>query len=98
MIKTAFEHALIAAAIQAAFLWAAGPWVAGAVAVSVFLGREIAQNEYKLAVGRGWRWGEAPPVRWYEGVIKGWGKDGAADVLIPAASCGLIAVMVSGGW
>lgn len=87
MVKTGAEHAAIALAIQAA-LWAPlGPAAAGAVAVSVFVGREVAQNEYGLAVSRGWSWGQEKPVKWREGLTKGWNVDGIIDIALPAIAC-----------
>lgn len=87
MNKSHLEHAIAAAAIQAAFLWVIGPWASGAVAVAIFLGREIAQNEYGVAVSRGWKYGEKPPVKWYEGLTKGWDTDAILDVATPALVC-----------
>ncbi|MDA5563271.1 hypothetical protein PJK54_06285 [Cobetia sp. MMG027] len=44
---SALEHAVIAVIIQL-MLWPVFTlWSSGAIAVAIFLGREIAQNEYK---------------------------------------------------
>lgn len=87
MSKTQLEHALIALLIQFA-LWAlVGPWAAGAIAVALFLGREIAQNEYRLANSRGWQWGQVPPVRWYEGAYRAWTLKAVLDIAAPLVAC-----------
>jgi len=59
----------------------------GVVACAVFLGREIAQHEYRLALKRGWVYGRPKPVRWYEGTTTGWTVDSVLDVVAPAAAC-----------
>ncbi|NVK42182.1 MAG: hypothetical protein HWE39_13155 [Oceanospirillaceae bacterium] len=55
--------------------------VVGLPVVGVFIGREMAQHSYKLALSRGWRWGETMPVKWYEGLTTGWSPDSVLDVL-----------------
>lgn len=91
MNRTHLEHAAIAALIQLALWPVLGPIAAGIVPVAVFLGREIAQHEYRLAIQRGWSWGRPMPVRWYEGLTSGWGRDSILDVFTPAAVCAAIA-------
>ncbi|ABY90387.1 hypothetical protein HAPgp19 [Halomonas phage phiHAP-1] len=91
MNRTHLEHALIALLIQFALYPFIGLWAAGAIAVTLFLGREIAQNEYRLANQRGWHWGQVPPVRWHEGFWRGWTRDSVLDVLSPLLACWLIA-------
>jgi len=56
------------------------------------MGREIAQHEYKLAITRGWL-GEVKPVKWYEGLIKGWSRDSLLDVIVPTLTCLFFAVL-----
>lgn len=93
MIESSLEHVVIAVVIQLILIYWLGAWGAGAVAVAIFLGREIAQNEYKLALIRGWEWGETPPVKWHEGLTTGWGVDGLLDVLLPAVACAVVAML-----
>jgi hypothetical protein len=91
MNRTHLEHAIIALVIQLALWPLFGPWASAAVACAVFLGREIAQHEYRLAVFRGWKWGGPKPVRWHEGFWRGWTPDSVLDVLSPLLACWLIA-------
>ena len=85
--KTHIEHTLIALCIQFLIWPFLGVLVGGCVAVSIFIGRETAQHEYKLAVQRGWEYGQAMPVKWYEGMTKGWSADSVLDILLPCAAC-----------
>lgn len=91
MKRSYIEHALIAVLIQFALWPFMGMWVAGSVAVALFLGREIAQNEYRVAHRRGWTWGQVPPVNWYEGAWRGWTRKSFFDVLAPLFACVVIA-------
>lgn len=91
MNRSYIEHALIAGLIQFALWPFVGMWAAGAIAVSLFLGREIGQNEYRVAHHRGWVWGQAPPVKWYEGVWRGWTRKSVFDVVAPLLACVVIA-------
>ncbi|WP_447045331.1 hypothetical protein [Vreelandella sp. H-I2] len=93
MNKSQLEHALIALAIQALASLLIGPWWAGSLAVTLFIGREIAQNEYRIAHHRGWQWGEKLPVKWHEGIWKGWTRDSVLDVLAPLVACLLFAAL-----
>ncbi|MGP9466736.1 hypothetical protein ACT3RU_06925 [Halomonas sp. TP35] len=93
MNRSYIEHALIAVLIQFALWPLMGMWVAGSVAVALFLGREIAQNEYRVAHRRGWTWGEVPPVNWYEGAWRGWTVKSVFDVLAPLGACLLAALI-----
>ncbi|MDN6297165.1 MAG: hypothetical protein L0J54_03945 [Halomonas sp.] len=86
MIESSLEHVVIAVMIQLILIYWLGVWGSGAVAVAIFLGREIAQNEYKLALIRGWEWGETPPVKWHEGLTTGWGGQWVAGCFA-AGSC-----------
>lgn len=92
MNRTHLEHAVIALVIQLALMGFIGAWHAGGLAVALFLGREIAQHEYKLGVERGWQWGQTLPVKWWEGVIRGWTRDSAFDLLAPALICAALAL------
>lgn len=91
MSRSCIEHALIAVLVQFALWPLVGMWVAGALAVSLFIGREIAQNEYRVAHHRGWTWGQVPPVNWYEGAWRGWTRKSFFDVLAPLFACSVIA-------
>lgn len=93
MNRTHLEHTIIALVAQFALWSVFGPWGAGAVAIAPLVGREIAQHEYKLALARGWEWGQKKPVRWFEGLIKGWSIDSVLDVAIPALVCGVVAII-----
>lgn len=97
MNRTHLEHTIIALVTQLALWPVLGPWGAGSTACALFLGREIAQHEYKLALARGWERGQKKPVRWFEGLIKGWSIDSVLDVAIPALVCGL-AALIGGFW
>lgn len=94
MNRSHLEHIVIALAIQAALLTLLGSWGAGAVAIALMLGREVAQHEYRLALTRGWEWGQRKPVAWHEGVWRGWSWDSALDVLLPTLACGLLGVIL----
>jgi hypothetical protein len=67
-----------------------GLFTGGIVAIALLLGREIAQHEYKLALSRGWEYGQAMPVKWYEGMTTGWSVDSFLDVGVPVAACVLM--------
>lgn len=95
MNRTHIEHALIAILIQFALYPLIGLWTAGAIAVTLFLGREIAQNEYRIAQGRDWQWGETPPVKWHEGLWRGWTHDSVLDLLAPLFVCLLAALSLA---
>nr|WP_246392891.1 hypothetical protein [Halomonas organivorans] len=81
-------------AIQLALWPLLGPIAAGAVAVALLLGREIGQHEYRLGLERGWQWGDPLPVRWHEGVWRGWTRDSAIDVAAPVGATSL-AVLIA---
>jgi len=85
--KTHIEHALIAVFIQFLIWPFLGALAGGCFAAAVFLGREIAQHEYKLATSRGWVYGQPLPVKWHEGVTTGWSTDSVLDVLFPFMAC-----------
>lgn len=90
--KSHFGHAAMALVIQLALAPLIGLLAGGLVAVSLYLGREIAQHEYRLGIERGWQWGETLPVRWYEGLTHGWHRDSILDFLSPAAICAAAAL------
>ncbi|CBV44056.1 hypothetical protein [Halomonas elongata] len=91
MIKTALSHALIAIAIQLAVGQLIGYAAAGALAVAFYLGRELSQHEYKLGIRRGWEWGESLPVKPWEPIIRGWSRDSALDIIVPAIAVAALA-------
>lgn len=92
MNRTHLEHSVIALAIQLALWPVLGPWGAGFTACALFLGREIAQHEYKLAREMGWEWGQDKPGALYLAFFEGWSKDSILDVALPALACGLVAL------
>lgn len=102
MNRTHLEHAVFGLLIMA-LVWllawapglAGGEWIGAAAAVAFFLGREHAQHEYRLAIGRGWTWGGPLPVRWHEGLWQGWSRDSLLDLLAPLVVCLLAAWLVS---
>lgn len=81
--KTHAEHAGFAVAIQLALMAVFGVWAAGAVAVAVFLGREISQHEAK-----GGGANAVPPLY---GLVNHWSADSVLDVVSPAVACILVA-------
>lgn len=84
MLKTATSHAFVAVAVQAAVAPWLG-WIAGGVAgVMFYLGREIAQHEYK---GGSWE-KDLPP--WY-GLVHHWGLDSVLDLFAPAVAVSAVA-------
>lgn len=94
MWKTSLAHTLIALLLQALFwpvldIWSAIP------GLMLYLGREVAQHEYKIALSRGWSWGPAKPIEWYEGLTKGWSKDSTLDIALPAIACGAVVLIVT---
>lgn len=79
------EHSLIAVVVQL-LLWPLfGGIAAGAIACAVFLGREIAQHEYK---------GGGPKrVSLLYGLFHHWSTDSILDVAAPAVACASIVVL-----
>ncbi|MGO2007821.1 MULTISPECIES: hypothetical protein [Halomonadaceae] len=92
---THLEHVFIALLIQMALLPFANARVTGTIAVALLLGREIAQHEYRLAVQRGWEWGQTLPVGIFEGVWRGWTLDSVLDVILPALACTVAAIAIN---
>lgn len=83
MIKTAATHAAIALTVQVVLQFLIGWVAAGLVACAVFLGREIAQHEYK---------GGGPlEVPIHYGLTNHWTTDSVLDVLLPAIATGVAA-------
>lgn len=95
MNYTHLEHVIIALIIQCSLMLFIPARTAGAIAVAIFLGREIAQHEYRLAIHRGWEWGETLPVGMFEGVWQGWTLDSILDVALPGLACLLLATLAS---
>lgn len=86
MNRTHFEHAFYALLMQAAIGLLTGNWWAGAAAgVYFFLGREHAQQEYKLGTV-----GKNP---WPAFDVRKWSVDKWLDVLMPALAVCAVAVM-----
>ncbi|MDH2373552.1 MULTISPECIES: hypothetical protein [Cobetia] len=83
---SALEHAVIAVIIQL-MLWPVFTlWSSGAIAVAIFLGREIAQHEYKG--------GGPKAVAWDHGLLYHWNWDSSLDVALPLVSCVICASLV----
>lgn len=81
-LKTALEHAVIAVLLQLLLSPLFGLVCAGVIACSIFLGREIAQHEYKG--------GGANNVPLFYGLFNQWDTDSVLDVLLPIISTGVI--------
>jgi len=47
----------------------------------------------QLLLTRGWLWGEVKPVKWHEGLVKGWSRDSLLDVIVPTLTCLFFAVL-----
>ena len=83
--STHLEHFMIGIGIQL-LLWPFfGRWAAGGMAVAVFLGREIAQHEYKGGGGNA--------VPWYYGMLYHWSPDSVLDVAAPLVGCLMVALL-----
>ncbi|MFC0268653.1 hypothetical protein [Kushneria aurantia] len=81
------EHLIIGIGIQLVMWPFFGRWAGGAIVVALFLGREIAQHEY--------RGGGGNAVAWYYGVVYHWSVDSVLDVLVPLTGCLVVAIAVS---
>lgn len=82
---SALQHGVIALLIQL-LLWPLfGIWSAGGIAVAIFLGREIAQHEYKG--------GGPKTVSWDYGLLHDWTLDSSLDVLLPVVFCLALAML-----
>lgn len=86
MNKTHAEHLVIALAIQLVLWPLLGIWGSGALAVGIFLGREISQHETSG--------GGANAVSWHYGITHHWTKDSILDVVVPLAGCLTLACLV----
>ena len=84
MNKTHLEHTIGALIIQLVLWFPIGLVASTGVAIAIFVGREIAQHEYRIGINRGWIYGQNLPVKWYEGVTKGWTLDSVLDIVFPA--------------
>lgn len=94
MYKTAVKHAAIALVVQIVLTPVVNAVLGGVIALALYLGREIAQHEYKIAVRKGWRWGDGPkPIKWYDGIVGGWSKDSILDMLLPVIAVALFSII-----
>ncbi|WP_251976761.1 hypothetical protein [Salinicola avicenniae] len=85
---THLEHAVIGMFIQTLLWPVTGRWVAGALVVAVFLGREIAQHEMAG--------GGANQVDYFYGMFHHWSMDSILDILTPIFACTLLAIAIPG--
>lgn len=76
--------------IDRSYILFLGVVLTGLPVVGAFIGREIAQHSYKLALKRNWKWGEVMPVKWYEGITTGWSPDSVLDVVSSVAAYALL--------
>lgn len=97
MNRTNWQHALIGAvmmlvawAILALIGVSGAALIALVIPVTWFISRECTSHEYRLGVARGWRWGKKLPVRWWEGIARGWTRDSMLDWVTPALVCLLL--------
>jgi hypothetical protein len=87
--RTPLEHAGLALCVQLIIGLTTGGWWAGAAfGAAYFLGREIAQHEYKL-----WRPGERRDP-WWLSITHGWSRDSVLDAGVPAMVVVLVALLV----
>lgn len=86
---TAASHAVVAVAGQAALAPLIGPVGGGVAMVAFYASREYTQHEYKLAIQRGWQWGDrlSATVKPWEPLYRGWSIDSALDLAAPVAAC-----------
>lgn len=85
--KTHAEHLAIAVVIQLALWPLLGIWGSGALAVGIFLGREISQHETSG--------GGANAVSWHYGITHHWTQDSILDLAVPLVACLAIALAVT---
>lgn len=97
------EHLVIAIGIQLVLYLLPGShrmgiWGTGGVAVALFIGREIAQNEYWWAAHyHGWHYGQPLDVPWYAGVLSPhWHLDSVLDIACPLVGCVVVALLAEG--
>ena len=85
--QTNFEHAGYALAMQLVIGLLTGNWWAGAaLAIGFFLGREHAQQEYKLGTT-----GKSP---WPAFDMRKWSLDAKLDLLFPVVAVVAVATMI----
>jgi len=96
------EHLLIAILLQGILFAFFGKrlfniWSCGAIAVAIFLGREISQNEYWWATRYAhWHYGQPLNIPWYAGMISShWHLDSLMDVAFPLAGCLAVGTIMS---
>ena len=88
MNQTNFEHAGYALAMQLAIGLVTGNWWAGAAfGAAFFLGREHAQQEYKLGTV-----GKSP---WPAFDVRLWSRDAQLDLLFPVVAVALVAFLLA---
>lgn len=95
MDATVIEHAVIAACIQLGLWPLLGRWSAGVVACAIFLGREIAQNEYEALRLPEFADMNLATLPWWAGLRHGWSLGSIMDVAGPALAC--LCVALAGG-
>ena len=90
MNKTNLEHALYALLMQLPFLLFGYPWTGAAFAIAWFISREHSERETQVARITGRLKKELKP---WDG-FTGWDADRRLDVIIPAAVCIIIAILI----
>lgn len=91
--RTHLEHTVIAVLIQLALWPVFGLVTGGLTACAVFLGREIAQHEYKALQLQQYSSLNLGTLPWYVGLRYGWNRDSILDVLTPAVACGVVILL-----
>ena len=95
MNRTHLEHTMIALAAQLLLMPFIGAWHAGALAVAVFFGREIAQHEVKALQLQQYSSLNLGTLPWWIGLVYGWNRDSVLDVAMPALLCAALAMAVT---
>ncbi|WP_069383639.1 hypothetical protein [Halomonas caseinilytica] len=93
MDMTLVEHMWIAVAVQIGLAGILGLRGAGVAAVMVFLGREIAQNEYEVLRLPEFADMNLATLPWWAGLRHGWALGSVLDVAAPALACCLVALL-----
>jgi hypothetical protein len=90
------EHAIVATAVQSGWGLATGDWWSGAaIGISIFIGREHAQAEYRyIAANGGSRY--STPLQPEIGCLQPryWKVGDVLDLLMPVAACVIVAALV----
>lgn len=87
-------HALYALALQiAAWLLTGNPWAGAVIACGFFLGREIAQAEYRWIEAYGFGRRENYRLR-YLFTDRAWTFKGMLDWVLPIVATGVVAVTI----